>query len=68
VGEICFLNNDTLTITFQATYSSTPNVLITAKGDDFNVWIESVTTSSAIVRASTNTNNCISYQIVTVGE
>jgi len=68
IGEICFSNNDTVTLTFQTTYSSIPNILITAKGDDFNVWVEAVTASSAIIRASTNTNNCISYQIVTVGE
>lgn len=67
VGEICFSNSDTLTINFASTHSLVPDVLITPKGDDFNVWVESVNTSSAIIRASIVTTGCVSYQIVIVG-
>ena len=65
-GEVCFSNSDTLTITFVETYLTAPSILVTAKGDDINVFIESINNLHAVVRSSVVTNACISYQIVMI--
>jgi hypothetical protein len=67
IGEICFLNNDTVTYSFDAPYVDLPSIVITSKGDDLNVWIDVLTTTSVTFRSSVITNSCVSFQIVSIG-
>ena len=67
VGTVCFNGNDTITYTFDSPYLAAPNVVITSKGDDINVWIESISETSATFRSSSNTNSCVSFHVVSIG-
>jgi hypothetical protein len=67
IGEICFSSNDIAIYNFETTYAEIPSVVITSKGEDLNVWIESLSTTSVTFRASVNTNSCVSFQIVSIG-
>lgn len=66
-GEMCFSNSDTLVINFISTYTTAPDVLITPKGEDFNVWVESVSALTAVIRSSVVTTGCVSYQVIAIG-
>lgn len=66
IGEVCFLDNDAISYAFSTPYNVIPSIVISPIGDDVNVWIQSITTSSVTFRASTNTSICVSFQIVSV--
>lgn len=67
VGNVCFNENDTITYTFESPYLVPPNIIITSKGDDINVWIESISETAAVFRSSANTSSCVSFHIVSIG-
>jgi hypothetical protein len=66
-GEICFMGGDTAVYYFEVPYNGIPSVVVTSKGEDLNVWIESLTNISVTFRSSVNTSTCVSFQIVSIG-
>ena len=67
-GTVCFEGLDTVTYTFDAVYTNTPTVVVSAISDDINVWISSASTTSVTFNSSVLTSACVSFQIVSIGE
>ena len=63
-GTLTLSGTDTGTITFSRSYSTIPKVVAIATGD-VNVYIESVTSSGAIVKTSAIFSGDIYYQAMT---
>ena len=62
-GILTFSSTDTGTITFSLNYKRNPKVIILAE-NDINVFVESVSKTSAIIRSSNQYSGNIQYQII----
>jgi len=66
IGEICFDNSDSVTYTFEFPFSTVPSIVMSPIGDDINIWIDTVSTTSVTFKSSIVTSICVSFQIVSV--
>ena len=63
MGVITFSNTESETVNFSQSYSITPFVTLTPKGENVEVHISSITSSQMVVRLSQKMNTTVDYQI-----
>ena len=62
-GTLIFSSTDTGTITFSLNYKRNPTVVVLAESD-INVFVASISKTSAIIKASSQYSGNIQYQII----
>jgi hypothetical protein len=62
-GKLTFSSTDTGTITFSESYATVPKVVAMAAGD-VNVYVESVSTSTSVIRTSAIFSGDIHYHVI----
>jgi len=61
---VSFNGASTVTYTFKNTYDTVPNVVVTAMSDSFNVFIESISRTSVVIRSSIPNSDSASVVVV----
>ena len=62
-GTITFTNSESETVTFSEPYSRTPYAVLTAKDENVNPYIDSISSTIMIVRLSQKVTATVDYQI-----
>ena len=63
-STVTFSSETSKTYTFSQTYASTPVVVATTNGDDFNVFIDSVSKTQAVISTSSPYQGEVYIQVI----